>query len=143
MKKLLILLLLMGSTNSFAEWTKVSDTEEYNTSVYIDFGTIKRKGNKVKMWSLYDNKTAFGTQGKMYLSMLAHSEYDCEEDEEKTLDDPIFTSENMGRGTRIFFDTGRKNANKKNKPINQEKKSVSIVPDTIQDLLFKIACGKK
>ena len=52
MKKTLILLLLMGSTNVFAEWTKVDWTDEYIN--YVDLDSIQINGSKVKMWFLID-----------------------------------------------------------------------------------------
>jgi hypothetical protein len=54
MIKLLLFLLLMVSTNVFAEWTKVTDSADGSFSVYVDYGFIKKKGNKVTMWYVYD-----------------------------------------------------------------------------------------
>jgi hypothetical protein len=71
MKKILVLLLLMVSTNVMAEWTEVSSSNDVaGLTVYVDTGTIKRKGNKVKMWSLDDFKTVRESEGYRYLSAM-------------------------------------------------------------------------
>ena len=55
MIKLLLFLLLMVSTNVFAEWTEVGSNDEMN--VYNDFSSVKKQANKTKMWSMFDFKT--------------------------------------------------------------------------------------
>ena len=49
MKKLVVLLLLMVSTSVFAEWTPVDGSKDGDMTFYIDFETIKSKGNKVEL----------------------------------------------------------------------------------------------
>ena len=49
MKKVLVLLLLMVSTSVFAEWTKIGDSDDGDMNAYVDFVTIKSKGNKVEL----------------------------------------------------------------------------------------------
>jgi hypothetical protein len=57
MKKLLLTILLaLVSISAMAEWTKIDETA--NAIQYIDLSTVLRHGNKVKMWSLVDYKTA-------------------------------------------------------------------------------------
>ena len=58
----------MISTNVLAEWTRVTGND--NGSSYVDFGTIKKKGRKVKMWILYDFKTIQKVKSYRYLSLL-------------------------------------------------------------------------
>jgi hypothetical protein len=45
MKKIVVMLLLIVSTNVFAEWTKIGVTDTRTN--YLDFGTIKKKGENV------------------------------------------------------------------------------------------------
>ena len=130
MKKLTLLLLLMISTNVMAEWTPVSSSGNGAMSVYVDFGTIKRKGNKVKMWDLFDYKTVQETAGKRYLSSITRSEYDCEEETTRMLDLHGYSG-NMKTGDNVFSNT------------NIQNQSTSIRPDTIEEVVFKIACYKK
>ena len=133
MKKLLVLLLLMISTTSvvFAEWTRVTGSFDGDMTVYADFGTIKRKGHKVKVWDLYDFKTVKESGGgKRYLSSLGRSEYDCEEETVRMLDLHGYSG-NMKTGHNVFSNT------------NIQNQSTSIRPDTIEEVVFKIACYKK
>ena len=49
------MLLLVGvSTNVFAEWTKVAETD--NSFRYANLATIRRHGDIAKMWDLEDYK---------------------------------------------------------------------------------------
>ena len=130
MKKLTLLLLLMISTNVFAEWTEVSGNDALGLTAYIDFGTIKRKGNKVKMWTMYDFKTVQKVDNYRYLSLMTRFEYDCEEDAVRQLDIHIYSG-NMKQGKTVDSVTNIKN------------EATSVRPDTIEETLFKIACGKK
>jgi hypothetical protein len=55
---LLITLLVLNSSPAYAEWVWISFTKsEGGYDVYADPDTIRRKGDLVKMWVLYDYKT--------------------------------------------------------------------------------------
>ena len=128
MKKLLVLLLLMVSTSVFAEWTEVGRNKKQ--TAYVDFGTIKKKGNKVKMWSLDDFNTIQKLENYRYMSSLGNYEYDCEEETVRMLDLHWYSG-NMGQGEIVYSEK------------NIKGETVSIVPRSIDEGLFKIACGKK
>lgn len=131
MKKILVLLLLMVSTNVFAEWMKVTDNLDGNMTVYVDYEKIKKKGNKIKTWSLLDFKTVQKSSGgKEFLSALNHNEYDCEEETTRTLD-LYYYSGNMKNGEIVVS-----YPNIKDEPS-------SILPGSIDEGNFEIACGKK
>ena len=135
MKKLLVLLLLMVSTSVFSEWTAVSVSSDNNRTNYVDVGTIKKKGNKVKMWTMYDYKTVKmidknEKQTVRYLSMVNYDEYDCEEETWKMLDLYLYSG-NMGDGEVVGSST------------NIKDEAKSVIPGSITETLFKIACGKK
>ena len=126
MKKLTLLLLLMVSPNVFAEWTRVISSKDGKNTFYINFETIKRKDNKVKMWELVDFKTV--EQGS--LSSLNRNEYDCEEETTRTLD-LYYYSGNMKNGEIVISQS------------NIKEEPSSIRPDTIESVFYKIACNKK
>ena len=130
MKKLLILLLLLVSTSVFAEWIRIGKYNDDDMTVYVDFGTIKKKGNKAKMWSLYDYKTVKKWANINYLSQLSRNEYDCEEETKRMLDF-YWYSGNMRQGEIVYS----------HKNIKEEAES--IVPESIDYFLLKIACDKK
>jgi hypothetical protein len=128
MKKVLVLLLLIVSTSVFAEWANVDDNDEMTT--YVDFGTIKKKGNKVKIWSLIDFKTVQTYEKIKFLSQLTRNEYDCEEETRRMLD-LFWYSVNMRQGEIVFSSK------------NIKDEAESIVPGSIDETLFKIACSNK
>ena len=132
MKKLLVLLLLMISTTSvvFAEWTNVGGNETGDKTVYADYGNIKRKGNKVQMWSLYDLKKVVIIADVRFLSSMRRDEYDCEEETIRQLDSFKY-SENMRGGELVYSQT------------NIKGEAESIPPDSLSGILLKIACDKK
>ena len=131
MKKILILLLLMVSTSVFAEWTRVTESADGDLTAYIDFGTIKRKGNKVKMWYLQDYKAVHSlSRNGEYLSGASYHEYDCEEDTKRMLDLYLYSG-NMRQGDIVYS----------HKNIKEEAES--IIPQSIEESLFKIACSNK
>ena len=130
MKKVLVLLLLMVSTNVFAEWTAVSVSSDNNQTNYVDVGTIKKKGNKVKMWTMYDYKTVKMIENDSFLSQVFHYEYDCENETIKQLDF-IWYSGNMKSGDVVYSQR------------NMNIEPISVTPESINEHLFKIACGKK
>ena len=130
MKKVLVLLLLMVSTSVFAEWTRVAESADGDMTAYIDFGTIKRKGDKVKMWSMNDYKTVHSLDNGGYLSGASYDEYDCEGGTRRMLDLYLYSG-NMRSGDIVYS----------HKNIKEEAES--IIPQSILESLFKIACSKK
>ena len=130
MKKLTLLLLLMVSTSVFAKWTEVGGNDDQ--TAYADLGTIKRKGHKVKMWSLSDLKTVqiFVGDNTRYLSSVVRREYDCEEEIMRRLDIHWYSG-SMAGGEIVWSSTNIKN------------EATSILPGSISEAFFKIACGKK
>ncbi|MGC2048403.1 MAG: surface-adhesin E family protein, partial [Gallionella sp.] len=76
MKKLFMTLILaLVSTSAFAQWIKVGEDDE--STIYTDPSTIRKKGDLIKIWSLYDFKKAQNMSGKTYLSMEKQYEFDC------------------------------------------------------------------
>jgi len=130
MKKLTLLLLLMVSTSVFAEWTRVAGTPDGDITAYADSETIKRKGSKVKMWSMNDYKTVHSLDNGGYLSGASYDEYDCEGGTRRMLDLYLYSG-NMRSGDIVYS----------HKNIKEEAES--IIPQSILESLFKIACGKK
>ena len=130
MKKLIPILLLMVSTSVFAKWTEVDGSDDRDQTAYADFGTIKRKGHKVKMWRLHDFKTVHEVAGDRYLSQLERDEYDCEEETTRILD-LNFYSGNMRQGGIVASSS------------NIKDEGYSVTPESVGETFFKIACGKK
>ena len=128
MKKLVVLLLLMISTNVFAEWTEVRESEVETD--YTDFESIVKEGNKVKMWNLYDYKTIKSGGGVSYLSSLYLEEVDCENHTKRLLEAYLYSG-NMKSGQVVFSQTKMK------------MKEALILPDSMIEISFNLVCGKK
>jgi hypothetical protein len=54
---LLMILLVLSSGPAYAEWVETGHHESDDSVVYADPDTIRRKGDRVKMWELDDFKT--------------------------------------------------------------------------------------
>lgn len=126
-------MLLLVSTNAFAEWTWVGGggTADDEFTVYADLQTIHKKGSKVKMWTLFDYKKErkFGDH-KKYLSARNIDEFDCVDKISKSLAGSSAFSDNMGYGEIIYTDMTQSN-------------TMEIPPGSIIETFFKVACGKR
>ena len=130
MSKLLIAVLLAAfSTSVLAEWTAIGENE--NSVQYANLSTIRKSGNKVKMWDLIDLKVVQVDKydGARYLSLAVQYEYDCKEETVRML---MFNrhSKNMGAG-EVVYSSGA---------VHREPDPIS--PDSVSEALFKLACGK-
>jgi len=128
-KAILMMLLTIVSSSAMAEWVKVGTTNKY--TFYADPDTIRKKGNIVKMWILFDfNSTHEGaTAGHKYLSSKSQDEFDCKEEQRKLL---YFSrhSKNMGGGDVAYT-------------CNEPEMNWSpVAPDSVGKDLWKFACGK-
>ena len=127
-KAILMMLLAVVSGNAVAEWVTVAQNE--NTTTYADPATIRRSGDMVKMWHLYDFKTpeGFDAHIKPHSSLLEQREYDCKKELRRRLAS-IYYSENMRKGRVVFFD-------------HDPDKWLPIPPSTTIETLWKIVCEK-
>ena len=130
MKRLLMmgLMLLMTATAASAEWTSIGASDEYIP--YVDKATIRRNGNLVKMWDLRDYKTVRTNAGYSYLSSKTQWEYDCKEEKKRQLAFSLFDGQ-MGSG-KVVFTHG-----------NVRDEWSPIQPESVSEMLWKVACGKK
>ena len=89
MKKLLLILMLaVVSSSTMAEWTKWDLVADWNDSpdmaLYVGAATSHKGSNMVKMWYLWDFKFVHQAEGKKYLSVTSHEEYDCKRELSRT-----------------------------------------------------------
>ncbi len=124
-KAILMMLLAVVSSNAMAEWVKVS--EDKLVTVYADPTTIRKIGDKVKMWALWDYSTAPEGDSKPYMSVRIQNEYNCKEETDRQIYATTFSG-NMAEGNTI----GRQGG----------KKWRPIAPRTFGETLWKFACGK-
>ena len=128
MKLLIAALLIVFSTSAMAEWTVVGGNDDQTT--YADLSTIRKSGDKVKMWDLLNYKVAkTSAAGKLVLSSVDQDEYDCKEEISRTLTFSFY-SKNMGAG-EVVHNSG-----------NLHEEPEPILPGSVAATLFKVACGK-
>ncbi len=128
-KTILMLLLAVVSSSAMAEWVVISDSDDLGITVYADPSSIRKSGNKVKMWILFDFSSVHEASGTKSLSSMVQDEFDCKEEQLKTLHFTWY-SKNMGRGDVVY--TGKKYA----------KNWTPVYPDSSGKTLWKFACGK-
>jgi len=125
----LIALMLLSSSPAYAEWVAVGGNDQIGMTTYADPGTIRRKGNLVKMWQLNDFKTVQTVEGTSFLSTKKQREFNCAEERTRILAATQFSG-NMGTGEVVW-----RNAN--------EQKWEPVVPESIGQTLWEFTCGKK
>ena len=125
----LITLLFLNSVPAYAEWVAVEETPGLRT-VYVDPYTIRREGNLVTLWLLMDFKWMQGNRSpSRFLSTKTQMQFDCAEKRLRLL---AFTSFSRDMGTGIpaggYVDTGN---------------WVPVKPDSMNQALWEVACGKE
>ena len=111
-----------------AVWVEVGVNDD-GTTVYADPASIRKSGSKVKMWRLDDFKSIRNTFGIINLSSRSLNEYDCK-NKQVMMHFLYVHSGNMGRGEAV--------------QINGEYCCwwSHVSPGTINEILWKTACGK-
>ena len=127
MKQILFVLLLI-STSAWAEWTNIGNTTAIDG--YLDASTIRKKGNNVKMWVLYDYKaTQKQVAGKPFLSAIGQEEFDCEDEQMRTLAFILYSG-NMRNGDIVHS-------------MSSPDEWSPVPPGSIAKIYLDIACGKQ
>ncbi len=128
----LITLLLLSSVPAYAEWVSIEKSNQLAgiMTVYFDPDTIRRKGNLVTMVQLIDFKTMQGGRSpSRFSSTKIQKEFDCAEERLRLLALTDFWG-NMGTGepAGAYVEGGN---------------WVTVEPDSINQALWKLACGKQ
>ena len=98
---ILVVLLVVLSSNTLAEWVEIDNRVEAKISV--DPATLQWADNRAKIWVLFDFKTArkIGNNPPI-LSMKSQFEFDCK-NEQSRLAYNIFHAENSGLGEVVHI----------------------------------------
>jgi len=125
---LLIALLVLSSAPAYAEWVEIGTSND-GATVYVDPDTIRRKGDLVKMWILYDYKTLQSATGVAHLSDSIQLEANCIEKLQRRL---AYTwwSGNMRDGNVVFSHSAEGNW-------------IPIGPGTVGHTVWSFACSMK
>lgn len=125
-KAILVMLLAVVSSSAAAEWVEVARSD--TSTFYADPATIRRAGNIVKMWDLIDRKTPDNFNNKPYMSQRSQHEYDCKEEQWRTLYFTFFSG-NMAGGNAVYIDS-------------DPGKWAPVPPGSIAEGMWKFACGR-
>jgi hypothetical protein len=124
---MLMMLLSALSRSVLAGWVEISRNEA--VTVYAEPATIRKTGNRAKIWVLYDYQSVQSSSGsKPYRSSRRQSEYDCKEGQSRILS-LTGHSANMAEGNTVFS---------LSKPETWEP----VPSSSLGELMWKIACGK-
>ena len=126
---ILITLVLLSSSPAYAAWVEIGGNDQIGMTTYVDPGTIRHKGNLVKLWQLNDFKTVQTVDDNSFLSTKKQREFNCAEERTRILAATQFSG-NMGTGKVVW---GNSN----------EQKWEPVVPDSIGQTLWEFACNKK
>ena len=80
MRIVLTALLMLTTTPAWAEWVRLNDTP--NAAFYLDPATVRKDGNRRRVWELTDLK-ARDLKGELSSRILI--EYDCKEGRSRML----------------------------------------------------------
>lgn len=130
MRKIILMMLLsFVSSSAIAEWVKVGRGTD--GIYYTDPTSLRRAGNRVKMWILRDNYHADReSTDKPSMSMKAQNEYDCKEEKSRILYTSYYSG-NMGGGNAVHAYS------------NYAKEWLPCVPESMSGTLWELACGKR
>ena len=131
---IMIPLLFLSSGTAYAEWVEVVTSDDHGGyTTYIDPDTLRRKGNLVKIWILYDFKAAQDERFHSYISVKRLNEYDCEDERNRNL---AYLKYSGPMGTREVVDSY---VDSYMYPSNW----APVVPDSVGKVLWRFVCGKQ
>lgn len=126
-KKLLFTLFAVFISNStVAEWDYVGETEK--ATLFIEYDTIRKKGNMAKMWIMFDYRHEQSPPGLNFLSRRSQVEFDCDEEMIRNLYSSIHSG-SMGGGQVLHYGN------------NPSPEWEPIPPETVGKTLREFACG--
>jgi hypothetical protein len=126
----LALVLLLAAMPAWAEWSEVSETDKF--FVYVDKSTLRKRGNYIKLWVMFDFKKPQKPQGggREFRSSLLQKEFNCGEEQGRTLAS-TFYAEGDGRGDVVWTS---------NTPHESWE---PVIPGTIGMSVFESACESR
>ncbi|MEE8327861.1 MAG: surface-adhesin E family protein [Nitrosomonadaceae bacterium] len=130
MRKLLLLLMLVFiSTSVMAEWTALKwNHEDGGLTLYVDYTTIRKEGDRVRMLSLADFEVVEKNEVDLF-SSRAQNEYDCKEKKIRQLFYSLYSG-SMGKGKMEHSNS-------------EHLKWMPVQPGSMEDAMWTAACGKK
>jgi len=84
MKPYLLAVFILIAFPTWADWTKVAESES-KSEVYLDLETIRKDGDSLKVWQLTNYLKPEVFVGKELLSIRARYEFDCKQERMRAL----------------------------------------------------------
>lgn len=130
MKKLLLMLMLsFMNTIAMAEWTAIEWIhEDGGLTLYVDYTTIRKVGDKVRMLSLADFEVVEKDEIDSF-SSRSQNEYDCKEKQTRQLFYSLYSG-SMGNGKMEHSNS-------------EHLEWAPVKPESMEEAMWNIACGKK
>ena len=126
-----MMLLAVVSSSAMSEWIEVDTSRRVGLTAYADLTTIRKFGNKVEMWVLYDYRIAQTNARKPYMSIKGQWRYDCKKEYQQPIYE-ILLSKNMGKGEVIAKAIYKETVN-----------GGPFSPDIVGMVYGKLACGQR
>ena len=123
MRKLILILTFLFPVSSFADWTKITSSQE-GDSFYLDVETIKESNGLVYYWSLTDYLKPIDSS---ILSAKILYEVNCNTPRKERALSASYYSTPMGKGTLIGTD-------------NKEQEWTYSAPNTITEMMIANVC---
>ncbi len=120
-------LLALASGTAAAEWVSLGDVG--NAELFVDRSSIVRSGDTVKMWSVNALKAPGSANGVAYVSLKRQDEFDCAGSRMRGVQISAHPQP-LGEGPAVASEQG-------------SGKWTPVTPQSISEVLWKIACGKE
>lgn len=133
MMRTVFFVLIMMCSVSWADWDFTTRSSDGLFTIYHDKSTIRRNGVRAKMWRIDDYAVAqTNSSGQEYKSVKVLYAYNCREETDAIIS-IIHYSGSMGQGSAVWSFT-----------VKEEKWQWDpIAPNSVGEMAWKVACGKK
>ena len=119
---------LKPTSNSVsAEWGYIARAADRSSTIYVEGTSIRKLGDKVKMWEMLDYEEIRQLGSKEVLSFKNLKEHDCKEKKYRGLS-VIFYSKNMGKGAIVYSN-------------NDTRPWKNVIAGSTNEVSFKYACS--
>ena len=128
----LITLLWLCVGPLYAEWVDVGGKVAKGLTVYtvyVDTDSIRRRGDIVSLWAVFDYMSIQSIVGGPWLSSKTRREYDCVEERVRLLGYMTFSG-NMGSGEAVYSNS-------------DQSTWQPMAPDSIDRKLWEVVCSGK
>ncbi len=122
-------MLIFLNASAMAEWTAIKwNHEDGGLTVYVDYTTIRKEGDKVRMLSLVDFEVIDKKEVDPFYSR-SQNEYDCKSKKVRQLFYALYSG-SMGKGKMEHSNS-------------EHLKWLPVKSGSMEEAMWKVACSKK